>query len=152
MAYKNKRLQIRQIDDQLKKFKSVISDIPSRGWIHTLRTTLGMSLAQLGEKLGTSPQAVLNLEKREVDMSITLGKLKKSAEAMGFRLVYVLIPEKSIEEMIETKSRELATQVVMATSKQMTMEDQKISSQRLKEAINERTEEIKRTLPKILWD
>lgn len=152
MAYKNKRLQIRQIDDQLKKFKSVISDIPSRGWIHTLRTTLGMSLAQLGEKLGTSPQAVLNLEKREVDMSITLGKLKESAEAMGFRLVYVLIPEKSIEEMIETKSRELATQVVMATSKQMTMEDQKISSQRLKEAINERTEEIKRTLPKILWD
>lgn len=152
MIYKNKKLQIKQIDEQLKKFKLIEIDKPSKGWINTLRTTLGMSLSQLGQKLGTSPQSVLNLEKREADMSITLGKLKETAESMGFKFVYGFISEKSIEETIKIKSKEIATKIVMSTSKQMAMEDQKIDNKRLEEAINERTEEIFRTMPKILWD
>jgi len=40
----------------------------------------------------------------------------------------------------------------MTTSRQMAMEDQKVREKRLKESVNERTEELIRTMPKILWD
>jgi predicted DNA-binding mobile mystery protein A len=148
----NKKLQIKQVDEQLKKLKVSIPDIPSRGWIHTIRTTLSMSSAQLGEKLGISQQAAITLEQREADMTITLGKLKEAGSAMGLNLVYGFVPESSLEEMVERRAKELATEIVMSTSKQMAMEDQKVTDKRLKEAINERTEEIIRTMPKILWD
>jgi predicted DNA-binding mobile mystery protein A len=152
MSYKNKKLQIKQVDEQLKKLKGSVPDIPPKGWIHTIRTTLSMSSAQLGAKLGVSQQAALTLEQREADMTITLGKLKEAGAAMGLRLVYGFVPETSLEEMIEKRAKELARQIVMATSKQMTMEDQKVGEKRLREAINERTEELIRTMPKILWD
>lgn len=148
----NKKLQIKQVDEQLKKLKVSSFDIPLRGWIHTIRTTLSMSSAQLGKKLGISQQAVITLEQREADMTITLGKLKEVGAAIGLKLVYGFVPEFSLEEMVEKRARELATQIVMATSNQMAMEDQKVGSKRLKEAINERTDELIRTIPKILWD
>ena len=151
IRYKNKKLQIRQIDEQLKKLKPGMPEIPAKGWIYTLRTTLGMSLAQLGNKLNTSPQVIHNSEKREADMSITLGKLKDLGEAMGLKLVYGFVPDTSLEDMIEIRARKLATKIVMSTSRQMDLEDQKVREKRLKEAINERTEELMRTIPKNLW-
>ena len=151
LGYKNKKLQIKQIDEQIKKLKTGIIEIPAKGWIHTLRTTLGMSLAQLGHRVESSPQSILNFEKREADMTITLGNLKELGSAMGLKLVYGFVPDTSLEEIIETRATNLATKIVMSTSKQMAMEDQKVREKRLKEAINERTEELIRTMPKNLW-
>jgi predicted DNA-binding mobile mystery protein A len=151
MKYKNKKLQIDQIDEQLVKYKSV-SAAPSKGWLHTIRTSLSMTAAQLALKLKSSPQAILALEKREAEGSITLNKLKEIGAAMDLKLVYGFVPKETLEKMIEEKARELATQIVMRTSKQMAMEDQKISDKKLKKAIEDRTEEIIRNVPKSIWD
>ncbi len=150
-SYKNKKLQIKQIDEQIKKLKNGIVDLPTKGWIHTLRTTLGMSLAQLGQRVESSPQSILNFEKREVDMTITLGNLKELGSAMGLKLVYGFVSDISLEEILEARATNLATKIVMSTSKQMSLEDQKVREKRLKEAIHERTEELMRTIPKNLW-
>lgn len=152
MNYKNKKLQIKQVDKELRKFKSGIIDKPSKGWINTIRVTLGISLEQLSKRLKISPQSISSLEKREVDMNITLGKLNEIAESMGFKLVYGFVSESSIEEMIKNKSYELAKKIVMSTSEQMSLENQKVENKRILEAIEERTNEIIRTMPKMLWD
>jgi len=47
--------------------------------------------------------------------------------------------------MIEEKAREFSYANVMRTSKQMAMEDQKISDKKLKKALEDRTQEIIRT-------
>ena len=57
MKYTNKKLQIIQIDEQLKVFKDTVS-VPKKGWINTIRTSLSMTASQLAEKLKTSPQAI----------------------------------------------------------------------------------------------
>ena len=46
------QLLIRQLTAKMKPYES-ISDIgkPSRGWIYCIRSTLGMSLRQLGDRL-----------------------------------------------------------------------------------------------------
>jgi hypothetical protein len=68
-------------------------------------------------------------------------------------LVYGLVPEeKSLEAYIDRKARELAKQIVARTSNSMKLENQENSTERIEKAIEERTEMIKRELPKNLWD
>ena len=151
MKYTNKKLQIIQIDEQLKVFKDTVS-VPKKGWINTIRTSLSMTASQLAEKLKTSPQAILALEKREEEGKITIKKLKEMGAAMELKLVYGFVHEETLERMIEKKALKLATKIVMRTSRQMELEEQKISDKKLKKAIEDRAEEIIRNLPKNLWD
>jgi hypothetical protein len=69
------------------------------------------------------------------------------------QLVYAFVPnEGSLDAMIEKRAKELATKIVMRTANTMKLENQANSKKRIEQAIKERTEEIKKELPKILWD
>jgi len=54
--------------------------------------------------------------------------------------------------MIEEASEIKATDIVMCASKSMELEDQKVSEERLKNAIKEKFLEISSKVPKYLWD
>jgi predicted DNA-binding mobile mystery protein A len=112
-----------------------------------------MSMQQLANKLSISKQGVLDIEKREADGSITIKSLRELGRVLDMELVYGFVPKDgSLEAMIEKKSNELATKIVLRTSNTMQLEDQGNSKERIKKAIKERTEEIKNELPKVLWD
>lgn len=155
MKLKNSQLLvIRQLDKKLKSYSDLIkTPSPTLGWINVLRTTLNMSLRQLGKRLNMSAQGVKDLEKREADGSITLKSLREAGESLHMKLVYSFIPiEGSLEKMIEDKSRKMAIKIVTRTSMTMSLEDQSNSEKRLKQAIEELTQEIKKEMPKTLWD
>ena len=79
--------------------------------------------------------------------------LKQVATALDMKFVYGFIPnDKTLEKMIEKRATELARNIVLRTSTQMNLEDQKISDERINKAIKEKTEEIKNEIPKIIWD
>ena len=127
--------------------------IPQYGWVKAIRTSLGMSMQQLGNKLGISKQGVLDIERREKDGSITIKSLKEVARAMDMQLVYGFIPnDGSLDSLIEKRAIELATKIVMRTATTMELEDQANSKERIEKAIQERAYEIKKEIPKILWD
>lgn len=127
--------------------------IPQYGWVKAIRTSLGMSMQQLGNKLGISKQGVLDLERREKDGSITIKSLKEVARALDMQLVYGFIPnDGSLDSLIEKRAIELATKIVLRTATTMELEDQANSKERIEKAIQERANEIKREIPKILWD
>ncbi len=152
MIYKNKILQINQLDQKLRSLKDIFPERPAIGWLKSIRMTIGMTASQLGKKLYKSQQAIHAFEKGELEETITLAKLREVAAAMGFKLVYALVPEDSIEKLIEAKAKDLAAKIVMRSSHQMAMENQKISDNKLEQAINERAAEYTKTIPKILWD
>jgi hypothetical protein len=54
--------------------------------------------------------------------------------------------------MIEKKASEIAKKIVNRTSTTMKLEDQENTQMRLSQAIKELTEELKRKMPKSLWD
>ena len=57
-------LLIEQLDQKLQPFDQTKKAlVPERGWINTIRTTLNMTMAQLGTKLNITRQGVKNLEK-----------------------------------------------------------------------------------------
>ncbi|MEN9440072.1 MAG: hypothetical protein RLZ33_148 [Bacteroidota bacterium] len=151
---KKNKLQIEQLSQKIKAFQSLDEVIrPSIGWVKTIRTSLGMSLEQLGSKLGITKQSVQSIEKREADGSITVKALEEIASSLEMKLVYGFVPlDGSIEKMIEKKAKMLAIEIVKRTSNNMKLEDQENSPSRIQKAIDERTKEIIDQMPKKLWD
>jgi predicted DNA-binding mobile mystery protein A len=149
-----KSLQLQQLNNKLLGFASLKQvAIPPTGWIKAIRTTLGMSQQQLGNKLSVTKQNILDMEKREQEGSITIKALKEIGRAMDMQLVYGFVPnDGSLDALIERRAHELATKIVLRTSNTMKLENQGISKKRIENAIKERAEEIKNDMPRILWD
>ncbi|MCE6988989.1 mobile mystery protein A [Dyadobacter sp. CY323] len=150
----NHLIVIRQLDAKLKSFAALDQVLPpSRGWINQLRKAFNMSLAQMGGRLSKTPQAIKEMENRESDESITLKSLREAGDALNMKLVYGFVPkEESLEKMVEDRARKLAKKIVKRTSTTMQLEDQENSDSRLKQAVEELTQEIKREIPRSLWD
>jgi predicted DNA-binding mobile mystery protein A len=151
---KKKSLQIEQLNLKMQGVAEIKKIIPPPiGWIKAIRTSLGMSLQQLGNKISITKQSVLDIERREHEGTISLKTLRESANALDMELVYGFVPKDgSLDALIERKAKELATEIVMRTSNSMKLEDQEISYGRIQKAIEERTISLKNEMPKILWD
>ncbi|MBI4979489.1 MAG: mobile mystery protein A [Spirochaetes bacterium] len=151
---KQKMLAIEQLDRKFEAIRIIEKIIPpEQGWINSVRTAIGMSLKQMGIKLGISIPSAKGLERRERNGSITINSLKKAADKLEMKLVYGFVPKgESLEKMIEEKAYEAAKKIVMRTAVNMQLEDQGNSQARLEREIKNKAEEIKKELPKFLWD
>ncbi len=149
-----KSLQLQQLNDKMLGFASLNqAAVPPTGWIKAIRTALGMSGQQLGNKLSVTKQGIMDFEKREQDGSITIKALKEIGRAIDMQLVYGFVPnDGSLEALIEKRATELATKIVLRTASTMNLEDQGISKKRVEKAIKEKAAEIKSEMPKMLWD
>ncbi len=74
---------------------------PSRGWLKAIREALGMTTAQLGQRLGVVQSRVVAIEQAEAKGTVTLNSLEKAAQALDCRLVYALVPRQSLEDAVE---------------------------------------------------
>lgn len=154
MKNTKQQLLIQQTDKKLAVFKPLTSNvIPAKGWINAVRTSLKMSFRQLGGRLKISAQSAKEIEDREANGTITLNALKDAASALDLKLVYGFVAKSgSLEQMIEDRAKEIATEIVMRTHTTMTLEDQQNSKERIAQAIAQKTSEIKYEMPKYLWD
>lgn len=154
MKNEQKRLLVTQLDKKIAHFMGAKSQpLPGEGWIYSIRTALGMSLKQLGNRLRLTPQGIKDIERREKDGSLTLQRLREVAAALDLQLVYGLIPkEETLDKMIEKRARELAREIVLKTSHTMHLEKQGLDEKAIKEAIDNRAEKIKNEMPKDLWN
>ncbi len=149
-----KSLQLQQLNSKILSFASLKKVVmPPTGWIKAIRTAIGMSMQQLGNKLNVSKQGIMDMEKREIEGSITIRSLREIARALDMQLVYGFVPnDGSLDALIEKRAKNLATQIVMRTANTMKLEDQANSKKRIEAAIKERTVAIQNEMPKILWD
>lgn len=147
-------LQLQQLNSKMSAFSALKEvAIPPTGWIKAIRTAIGMSMLQLGNKLSISKQAVLDIERREKDGSITIKSLREIGKAIDMELVYGFVPtDGSLDALIEKRAAILAAEIVMRASNTMKLEDQGNSNERIEMAIKERTTAIINEMPKILWD
>ncbi|AWH75682.1 mobile mystery protein A [Dokdonia sp. Dokd-P16] len=148
------KLLIEQLDHKLEPFSSATRVlVPERGWIHTIRTTLNMTMAQLGTALNITRQGVKRIEDSEASGTITLNSLKDVAIAMDLKLVYALVPKDgTIDHLVQLKAEKLAKKIVLRTNQHMKLEDQGIGDEKIAETIKELAYEIKREMKKSLWD
>lgn len=151
---KKQKLIMEQLDAkilQLKKVENIV--IPSSGWVYSIRQALSMSLRQLGNKMGITPQSVKEIEEREQNETISIKVLRQFGKSLNLKLIYGFIPQSGkLEDIIEKRAYELAIEIVNRTSISMKLEDQENNPARIQKAIKEKANEIKIEMPKYLWD
>ena len=147
-------LQLQQTNKMMERYSSLHEvAVPPTGWIKAIRTSLNMSMQQLGKKLSITRQGIKDIEEREKTGSITIKSLKEIGRVLDMKLVYGFVPiDGSLGALIEKRAMELATTIVLRTSVSMQLEDQGNSEVRPEKAIKEKAEEIIKEMPKILWD
>lgn len=149
-----KKLLIEQLDRKLNPFqKTELVLVPEKGWIHTIRTTLNMTMAQLGAKLNITRQGVKRIEDSEAKGTLSINSLKEVAQALELKFVYgFVVKEGSIDNLINLKAENLARKIVLRTNQNMKLEDQGISADKINDSIMDLANEIKRELRRSLWD
>jgi len=147
-----KKLQIEQLDRKLAGYLN-FPEVPVKGWIHGIRTALKISFRQFASRLGITPQSAQEIEDREKNGNISLRSLREVAAALNMRLVYGFVPrDGSFEEMLEKQALTVARKIVKRTDNTMKLEDQQVSKERVEKAVRELADEIKREMPRYLWD
>ncbi|MEX1002205.1 MAG: mobile mystery protein A [Crocinitomicaceae bacterium] len=149
-----KKLIVQQLDEKLRPFKgSEKVYLPVKGWIHTIRNSFGMTLEQLGKKIGITRQGVHYIEESEAAGSISIKTMLEVGNAMDLKFVYGFVPkDSSFQQLIDKKAATLARKIVQRTHQNMILEGQENNDKQIQLAIKELTEELKREMPKALWD
>ncbi len=152
---RNKRkLLIEQLDKKLEPFKETEKVlVPDMGWINTIRTTLNMTMAQLGKKLSITRQGVKKIEESEIKGTISINSLKEIGKVLDLKLVYGFVPkDETIDNLINLKAKKLAEKIVLRTNQNMRLEAQGLSDKKIEDSIIDLANEIKREMRKSLWD
>ncbi len=146
------KLNKSEIDSKILLFKKAKKCIPtSFSWIKTIRTSIKMTMQQLGKKLNISKQAISNFEKREMDGSITLKSLREIGNAMDMKLVYGFVPNgHTLKDLLNMKAIEKATEIVNRSRASMNLKKQNYSKKQFEESVKELAEEILNNNPSIL--
>lgn len=149
MSDKLKHLQIQTLDRHIAEIR--VCDRPSDGWIAAIRKSLGMSVRQLGMRIGITQQSTARLETNESDDSITLKSLRKAAEALDCRVVYALVPnEGSLEATIRKQAIKKASEIVKDVDHTMQLEAQGVGNVDAK--IKEMADDLAKNPNSKLWD
>lgn len=97
---------------------------PRAGWIRAIRDALGLSVAQLGRRMGVSGATVSELEANEREGGIRLSTLRRAAEAMDCTLVYALVPRDTLEQTVSRRAEYIWANLQRHTDQTMRLEAQ----------------------------
>lgn len=149
MNWSLRKLTCKQLMNQLSPLQNMI--IPSNGWLKTIRTAIGMTSQQLARRCGVSKQRILRIENDEVLMKTTLATLEKVASQLGCKLVYAIVPEKNLLNIIEEQAERTAIDRLKEISHSMILEDQKVIDKKQQEQIEIIKEELMKNNIKTIW-
>jgi len=125
---------------------------PPRGWLKAIREALGMTTEQLANRLGVSQPRIVQLERAEAEGSVTLKTLRQAAEALDCTLVYALVPNEPLDEMLTHRARLVAEKQLARTNHTMRLENQELEPTALREERERLVAELLRGNPKRLWE
>jgi predicted DNA-binding mobile mystery protein A len=131
----------RHLDQQIDAARPVAQiSRPERGWVNAIRRALGMTEAQLAERMGITQSTLHRLESSEASGKIRLDSLRRAAEALGCEVAYVMIPRAGLEATVRARARDLARAELERVSHSMALEAQDVGVSEA--ALEERAREI----------
>ncbi len=135
-------IALAQFERRIKPLRKSIESFRVRnGWIHYLRSVLGIKLSTLARLAKTTPSTVQQAEKREGKHKVTIETLRRMAEAMDCEFVYAFIPKNEIKKLIEVRAYSKAKKILEKADTHMTLEDQKVTQD-----MSERVERLAKKL------
>jgi predicted DNA-binding mobile mystery protein A len=146
------KTQRKSLDEKLKIYASAKRVLnPKAGWIRAIREALGMTTAQLAERMGIQQSGVTLLEQREVSKTVSLETLQRAARAMNCELIYAIVPKDSLEKTIDDQAAKAAKEILKRTVHTMDLELQGAGEAETKLHHAELATELKNKLDRRLW-
>ncbi|HUF08748.1 MAG TPA: mobile mystery protein A [Rhodothermales bacterium] len=146
-------LKRRQVEESISRLDPLRGfERPKGGWIKTIRGALGMTMKQLGRRVGVSQPMVSQYERAETEDSITLGTLRKVADSLGCDLVYGLVPRTPIQTTIRNQARRAAERRIRRVHESMAMEDQSVTREELERQINDYASDLVERRVGSMWE
>ena len=108
---------------------------PPDGWITGLRSALGMTERSLAARMRVTQPALRKLEKREREDTITLGTLRRAADALDADLVYAVVPRRTLRDVIGARALELAEERMRPIARTMQLENQALTADQLRQQL-----------------
>ena len=142
------------------QYKAIIDDAmirtedlrtPNEGWLRTVRKALWMTGAQLARRCGVSRALISHTELAELDGTVTLRNLSKLADSIDCKLVYAIVPNTSIAEIIGAQSKRKASELVSEASIHMSLESQALGKSQLEDEIQRVADQLVTTKSRQLW-
>lgn len=149
---KRAELARKNLDKRLDQIRTSNVARPTGGWIRAIREALGMTTRQLAQRMNASQSWVSELEKAEARGNPTLKSLREAAEAMDCKLVYALVPNRSLDDMVKTRAREKAVELFAQVSHGMLLENQSLTKNQMHEELARLTDEILEEPLGQLWE
>ena len=125
---------------------------PPRGWVKAIREALGITTAQLAQRLGIAQPSAVGLEQAEASKVITLETLERAARALDCTLVYALVPRKPLETIVRERAREKARERLRTISHSMSLEDQRVHEEDEHEQLERLAQKLLDGAGSALWD
>jgi predicted DNA-binding mobile mystery protein A len=125
-----KALRLRQLDRTLAAFSDARqTERPQHGWLRAIRQSLGLSMEDVAKRLAGIKPLIQQFEDAERDDRITLGSLRRVADALGCTLVYAIVPKTgTLTELAERRIHDQVVRDVHAVERTMALEDQAVGN------------------------
>jgi len=119
----------RSLDRTLSPLRRLPRRRPERGWVRAIRDALGMTAAQLGDRIGVTQSTIQRLETSEAADTIQLNSLRRLAEGLNCELVYALIPRDTLTATYDAAVRAAAGRELARVSHSMALEDPAVNDE-----------------------
>ncbi len=151
---KNTAIARRQLDTRFAKLRplALLAGKPPVGWIRVIRQGLGMSAAQLAERMGVSQPRIIALEHSEAAGAITLKTLQRAAEALNCTVIYALVPKEPLEQLVHHRALNVAAERLANVEHTMRLENQPTSAESQDRHLREVAETLVAQAPRTLWN
>ena len=146
-----KRQYMRIVDRAVEQIGSL--QIPSEGWLTTMRKALGMSAPQLARRAGVTKAAIYQAERKERERGITIRQMEKLADSLDGRFVYAIVPAHGdIRDRLRVQARAKAERIVRRASSHMALEKQSLTNEQIVQEMERLANRLVDDMPSDFWD
>jgi predicted DNA-binding mobile mystery protein A len=153
MLLRTRNLMRKHLDQRLGQLRPVAPLVarPETGWIRSIRQSLGMTAAQLAQRMGVSQPRIIALERAEATGAVELKTLQRAAEALNCRLVYAFVPNEPLEQVVRKRAHAVAVARLAGVEHAMRLENQGTSPEAQDERLKEATDYLAEHADGSLW-
>lgn len=111
-----------------------------------------MTTTQLAGRIGVDQSRIPRLERAEAEGSITLKTLRHVAEGLDCTVVYALVPNQPLDEILRVRAGEVADHRVARAHHTMKLENQALGAKDLNAERERLIDALMAGNPRRLWD
>jgi predicted DNA-binding mobile mystery protein A len=111
-----------------------------------------MTGEQLARRIGVNKQRVARIESAEIEGSITIKTMRRTAEGLDCVFVYGFVPRTSLEETVRNRAEQVAKERMDRVSRTMQLEQQQLDDRDQEIVLGDFSEELIDSTRRILWN